>query len=575
MTADDTIDDWTDPYRDVPPPEFEPAPEEFDYHDDVVIPFDRQEREQQREAPAASKREAKPRPRRLTLTTPDAPMVVARELIKALWTDEQGRETLRYWRGGWVNYVGTHWEHRDKDSVRAEVYRTLEQALKRGADGVDPTPWTPNTKRVNQVLDALISACHVDTDREEDRGEYIALQNGLLHLKARVLEPHTPDWFSFTCLPFDYDPLAGSPDALLTFMDSAWGDDQVAKNLLQEWLGYVVGGGNEKAKALFLVGQKRSGKGTILRLILDLVGKQNNAPLSISGLSEKYGLEGLIGKVHGTVADARLDGRAAAMLIERILMITGGDALDVRRMGIPAWYGTLSARLTFASNAMPRLNDAAGVVASRFLILTMPHSAYGKEDEHLGAKLRAELPAIFNFALAGLDRLTERGHFVEPESAAEDRAILEDLASPVGVFLRERCVVEPGKQAVQTELYTLWCEWAKKNGHEPGSKTKLTQSLKALIPRLGTRGWTPSPNRQRAYDGVEINHEAVTAEDGVQIGTWARSGEPIRMSTCHECGSTYSAAYGFHRCVHGSVESEVPLPPEPDLPDPPEPELPY
>ncbi|WP_131804920.1 hypothetical protein, partial [Mycobacteroides abscessus] len=76
MTADDTIDDWTDPYRDVPPPEFEPAPEEFDCHDDVVIPFDRQEREQQREAPAASKPKTKAaRPRRLTLTTPDAPMV--------------------------------------------------------------------------------------------------------------------------------------------------------------------------------------------------------------------------------------------------------------------------------------------------------------------------------------------------------------------------------------------------------------------------------------------------------------------------------------------------------------------
>lgn len=569
MSADK---DW-DPYADVPPPDHEDLPPDDLYTDDpdVVIPFDRDEREGQRDATTKSKTR---RSRRLTLPPPETPMPVARELIRRLWTDEQGRATLCRWRGGWARYTGTHWEHMTAEAVRTAVYLALETALVRGGADVEPKPWNPNTRRVNQVLDALSSAALQDETREEDRGEYIALENGLLHVASRTLSPHTPDWFSFTCLPFAYDPLAGDPVALKGFMDSAWGDDDTAKELLQEWLGYLIGGGNEKSKALFLVGQKRSGKGTILRLIQSLVGKRNEVALSISGLSEKYGLEGAIGKTHGTIADARFDGKVAAMLVERLLMITGNDAFDVRRMGIPSWHGTLSIRLTLASNEVPRLHDASGVVASRFLILSMPHSAYGNEDEHLDSKLKAELPAIFNFALAGLERLNTRGRFVEPESASEHRAILEDLSSPVGVFLRDRCVVGPDELVAQRDLYALWCNWARRNGHEAGSKTKFTQALKALIPGLGTRGYSTGANRVRVYHGVAIDGDAVIAEDGVQVGVWSRSGEPVNMTTCHECGEAYGAAGGFHRCSY-APGADAPLPPEPELPDPPEPELPY
>jgi putative DNA primase/helicase len=48
-------------------------------------------------------------------------------------------------------------------------------------------------------------------------------------------------------------------------------------------------------------------------------------------------------------------------------------------------------------------------------------------------------PGILNWALAGLDRLNKRGYLLQPASGCATVRKMEDLASPVGAFVRERC----------------------------------------------------------------------------------------------------------------------------------------
>lgn len=49
------------------------------------------------------------------------------------------------------------------------------------------------------------------------------------------------------------------------------------------------------------------------------------------------------------------------------------------------WHGTLSARLMIVTNVLPGLIDAAGVFASRFMVLRFGTSFYGREDTTLDA----------------------------------------------------------------------------------------------------------------------------------------------------------------------------------------------
>ena len=90
------------------------------------------------------------------------------------------------------------------------------------------------------------------------------------------------------------------------------------------------------------------------------------------------------------------------------------------------------------TNELPRLSDASGALASRFIVLTMTKSFFGKEDHGLTKKLLAELPGILNWALEGWRQLHDRGHFIQPTSAQDAIDDLEDLGSPITAFLRVR-----------------------------------------------------------------------------------------------------------------------------------------
>jgi hypothetical protein len=65
-------------------------------------------------------------------------------------------------------------------------------------------------------------------------------------------------------------------------------------------------------------------------------------------------------------------------------------------------------------------------------------SFYGSENPKLTGELLAEAPAIFNWALEGLDRLNQRGYFVNPESGNDAIQQMEDLSSPIGTTVPNR-----------------------------------------------------------------------------------------------------------------------------------------
>ena len=66
-------------------------------------------------------------------------------------------------------------------------------------------------------------------------------------------------------------------------------------------------------------------------------------------------------------------------------------------------------------------------------MLRLTNTFLGKEDTQLTEKLRGELPGILLWAIAGWQRLRERGHFVQPEAGRELAGEMKDLSSPVGV----------------------------------------------------------------------------------------------------------------------------------------------
>ena len=107
---------------------------------------------------------------------------------------------------------------------------------------------------------------------------------------------------------------------------------------------------------------------------------------TLAGLGMNFGLAPLIGKGVAIISDARLGGRADQHAIaERLLSITGEDTITVDRKYMFAWTGQLLVRFLVISNELPRLSDASGALMSRFIVLVLTHSFYGREDQTLTA----------------------------------------------------------------------------------------------------------------------------------------------------------------------------------------------
>ena len=237
------------------------------------------------------------------------------------------------------------------------------------------------------------------------------------------------------------------------------------------------------------VGPPRSGKGTIGHVLEALVGRENFTAPSISDLSTQFGVAELIGKSLAIIADARIGGRTdLAALVERLLSISGGDSQSIPRKHISNWNGLLPTRFAMLTNELPKFTDASGALPSRLIILILTISFLGREDGELLGRILGELPSIFRWALDGLDRLRKRKRFVIPRSSKEAVRQVEDLASPVGAFIRERCVIDARdkKHRVQcTELHSAYKQWSVAKGFTFSKTEELFgRDLSAACPGL-------------------------------------------------------------------------------------------
>jgi len=445
-------------------------------------------------------------------------MGVARRFVDDNYAGALGARIAAH-RGLFYEWIGTHWVEVAADDVRAELYEWLEHAVYE-KDGKSE-PFGPNRHKVANVVEALTAAEHVRSDLEPPAwthgqppwgdDDVITMQNGLLARSTRTLYPHSPSLFNRHVLSFAYDPDAAEPKRWLHFLRELWGDDTESVATLQEIIGYILGGGTEQQKLFAFIGPKRSGKGTIWRVATALLGAENVVGPTLSALATQFGLASLIGKPLALISDARLGSRRDSYVaVERLLAISGEDTLTVPRKYKDDWTGRLPTRFVLLSNELPAFEDASATIASRFEVVMFRRSFYGHENPRLTEELLEEAPAIFNWALEGLDRLAARGRFVQPAASASAIRHLEDLASPKSAFLRDRCVVDPNAIAPKDDVWAAWKEWAEDAGVHKQSKAVLVRDLRAVDPSITPTRPTIGGKRVHMLAGLRLQQVGET-----------------------------------------------------------------
>lgn len=447
-----------------------------------------------------AKGEGEPTP--AVLAPPSRPLDVARELLGWIPADG-GRPHRAWWRDDFYRWTGAHWEVWDTPEVERWLYAQTGDAVylapprKEGEDPVR-TPWAPTRRKIGDLAHALGVGV---LQRMGDEDRVLAAANGVI--ERRELLPHSPERFNLFSLPFDYDPAATAP-AWQAFLDQVLPGDDEAQAFLAEWFGYVISGRTDQQKMVALVGEKRSGKGTIARVLTALVGKQNVAGLNLGLLAGTFGLEPFVGAALAVASDVRWHSRNIGDAVPILLEVSGEDHQTVHRKNRAAWKGRMGVRFMLMSNDTPTFSDRSGALVDRMLYVSFRESFLGREDVGLTDKLMHELPGILNWSLDGLDRLDSRGRFTQPTSGQHEVDATRRLADPIGTFIEDWCEIGPQQSISLDHLFLKYQNWCVSEGRTRDSTTKeiFSRDLRSKVKNLQVDRLRVEGKRTRILKGI-------------------------------------------------------------------------
>ncbi len=427
-----------------------------------------------------------------------------------------GHRTLFSYADTFWAWRGNHYAQLEESHLSQELQRWLHKALRYVPTRQTGQPELVAFESNPSTFSAALAALRAETflaastmmpawlgpdEPQVPIDELLPCKTGTLHVPTGRVLPPTPLLFNVGALSIDYDPSAPEPRRWHEFVRQLFGDDKESIDLLQEWFAYCLTADTRQQKMLLLLGPRRSGKGTIARVLTQLVGGASVVGPTVSSIAGNFGLQPLLGKSLAIVSDARFTGDHVATVVERLLCISGEDAISVDRKFKDSVTLRLPVRFMFLTNELPKFNDSSMALAGRFLVLRLTQSFYGKEDTSLSDALNAELPGILRWAIDGWHRLRNRGHFLEPQSSRAAIQDIEDLSSPVGAFVREQCVVGPGHRVTCTDLFDAWTAWCRAD-ERSGQSTKqsLGRDLTAAFPSVSRRRGTNTA----FYEGIGL-----------------------------------------------------------------------
>jgi putative DNA primase/helicase len=386
-------------------------------------------------------------------------------------------------------------------------------------------PFNASAPAVNLVLDALKAVVHLqqnitarppiwlegyDVNRPPAE-KLISLQNGLFHFEDAVLLPHTLGFFTENALQFSYDPAARCP-TWLKFLNDLWHDDPESIALLQEYFGYILSGDTRQQKFLNLIGPRRSGKGTINKILVSLLGQHNIVSPQMEELVDTFGLQPWLGKVLASFTDARLIGRDSAGIVSQLLRIVGNDPITVNRKNRESWHGFLPTRIIVYSNEALQLQENSNALTGRMLVLQMTTSFFGREDITLSDKLSEELPGIFNWAMEGhARRLARQGErFVQPATGQETLDFIAELNNPLMEFMDDVLEFNKDVMTEKNEVFNCYKRWASQKNIKAGTEMAFKRRFISATQDLGVRTSVDRSNkvRRHVYIGIKLNDAA-------------------------------------------------------------------
>jgi putative DNA primase/helicase len=385
--------------------------------------------------------------------------------------------------GEWRRYEDGIWPTVSETSVKAEISNVIETAK---PEGIKPT-----ASILASVTELTRIKVFVSDERWDADSDILVCNNGALHISTGELAKHQPKHYATSAVPYKYDPDA-RPAIWNYFLRNTV---PAAANFLQEFAGYALTTEMTHELAVWLFGPPGSGKSTFIAGLAAMLGHR----AGILGLADlersRFTLADLPGKTLVVASEQPSSYLASTNTLNAII---SGEPIQVERKYRDPFTVIPRAKVCWAMNELPRVADANSGLFRRVKVVAFPQLAEDERDPKIKHAIEQEGAGILNWALEGLRRLKERGHFEVPTGVEDATKQFRENNDVPALFIEDRCVQGADLKVQASQLYTEYKEWCLENGHRPMSSTRLADDWA----RLGFE--KTASNGRRFYRGVTL-----------------------------------------------------------------------
>ena len=422
--------------------------------------------------------------------------------------DRHGAD-LRYCKpwGKWLVWDGRRWKLDDTGDVARRAKQTVRTIYAEAAAivGDDDSAkalrstlasWamkSENRSRIDNMIYLAAPKLPITPDEMDQDPWLLTCENGTLDLRTGQIRPHNRDDLITRLAPVEYDPAATCPilDGVLARI---FDNHRALIDFVKKAAGYSMTGDTSERCLFILHGTGANGKSTLVETIAAALGDYSlTTPAETLMMRRDGSVSNDVARLRGarfvSASESEQDRPLAESLVKRL---TGGtDQVSARFL-----YGELFdfkpvGKFWLSTNHKPNIRGVDDAIWSRIRLIpfnvTIP---LAEQDKKLAAKLKAELPGIFAWLVAGCLGWQREG-LDAPAEVIEASAAYRAEQDKFSGWLDECCEMDPNAFTTARVAFESYRDYTndtrtsqKAFGILLGKREGLTQGRQGNV-----RGW--------------------------------------------------------------------------------------
>jgi putative DNA primase/helicase len=341
-----------------------------------------------------------------------------------------------------------------------ELYRLVTEVIEPIAAG-DLRKSLFSYSRIKTIAASIatVTDATVDSLRMDRAETYIGdSRNRVLNI-AEPFAPFSGNELISKKLGTYFDPDATAPLWDATLLRCLGSPESV--QYLQKVVGYSLTTNTSERKMWFLLGGGANGKSLVMKVLGSVFGEYADvtspSALLVDQAEKTYELAKLEGKRLVFIQEMESGHKIASARFKRV---TGSEPIAIEeKYKAPRTIHPVF-KFMIATNEMPALDCNDDALWDRINVIPFPnYIPPGERDRELFEKLKAELPGILNWAIAGYHSW-KAGGLAAPSSVLAATAKAREERDLVGRWIRDCCAADPAARTSVAELkrsLDLWC----------------------------------------------------------------------------------------------------------------------